>query len=202
MPIVVDHDERREFIADVVKKLIAERGMKYVTIRNVAREAGFKSTLISHYFEDKKAMLAFTLETIWKRAGARVSKAIEENKDLASCLDSLLPIGQSSLSDWQAWFGFWGMATYDPDLAAVRLRTVEATHETLKRMLKAAQNRNELPPDLDLEFHARRLQTVLNGIAAMVVIDPSSWPKNRQRSVFKTELELMNEMPHLNGASA
>ncbi|MDA0338566.1 MAG: TetR family transcriptional regulator [Proteobacteria bacterium] len=64
MPIVVDHDERRDFIAKVVKQVVAEHGMDAVTIRNVAREAGFKSALISHYFKDKQEMLIFTLESI------------------------------------------------------------------------------------------------------------------------------------------
>ena len=42
MPIVVDHDERRHYIARVVERVIAKQGMDAVTIRNVAREAGFR----------------------------------------------------------------------------------------------------------------------------------------------------------------
>ena len=208
MPIVVDHDERRHYIASVVERVIAKQGMDAVTIRNVAREAGFRSTLISHYFRDKKEMLTFTLDSIRTRAAVRVDREFEDQHDLAACLDTLLPTSDERLSDWQAWFGFWEKATFDPDLAAVRQAVIDATHDTLRRLLERARDRGDLPRELDCEFHARRLQVVFNGISAQVVMRPDRWPPAAQRSLVAVEIELMRKMPrppsgtHLPGPEA
>lgn len=195
MPIVVDHDERRHYIARVVERVIAKQGMDAVTIRNVAREAGFRSTLISHYFRDKKDMLTFTLDSIRSRAAARVDREFLEQHDLVTCLETLLPTSEEGLSDWQAWFGFWEKATFDPELAAVRLGVVEATHNTLKSLLERAVARGDLPGQIDREFHARRLQIVMNGLAAHVVMKPGDWPAEAQRALVNVEIEFMRKMP-------
>jgi AcrR family transcriptional regulator len=195
MPIVVDHDERRHYIARVVERVIAKQGMDAVTIRNVAREAGFRSTLISHYFKDKKDMLTFTLDSIRSRAAIRVDKEFLEKHDLATCLETLLATNEDELSDWQAWFGFWEKATFDPELSEVRLGVVEATHNTIKNLLERARDRGELPKALDAEFHARRLQIFMNGLAAHVVMKPSDWPAAIQRALVKVEIEFMRKMP-------
>ena len=195
MPIVVDHDERRHYIARVVERVIAKQGMDAVTIRNVAREAGFRSTLISHYFKDKKDMLTFTLDSIRSRAAARVDKEFLEQHDLATCLGTLLATNDDELSDWQAWFGFWEKATFDPELSAVRLGVVEATHDTIKRLLEMARGRGDLPKQLDCEFHARRLQIVMNGLAAQVVMRPADWPVEVQMALVNVEIEFMKKMP-------
>jgi AcrR family transcriptional regulator len=195
MPIVVDHDERRQYIARVVERVIAKQGMDAVTIRNVAREAGFRSTLISHYFRDKKDMLTFTLDAIRARAAARVDRELLEKHDLATCLDTLLPTTDERLSDWQAWFGFWEKATFDAELAAVRLGVVEATHNTIRHLLEGARDRGDLPRSLDCEFHARRLQIVMNGLAAHVVMKPEDWPAPAQLALVRVEIEFMKKMP-------
>ncbi len=195
MPIVVDHDERRHYIARVVERVIAKQGMDAVTIRNVAREAGFRSTLISHYFKDKKDMLTFTLDSIRSRAAIRVDREFLDEHDLAACLETLLATNEDELSDWQAWFGFWEKATFDPELSAVRLGVVEATHNTLKNLLERAKGRGELPKTVDCEFHARRLQIVMNGLAAHVVMNPSDWPAEAQRALVKVEIEFMKKIP-------
>jgi AcrR family transcriptional regulator len=195
MPIVVDHDERRHYIASVIERLIAKQGMDAVTIRNVAREAGFRSTLISHYFRDKREMLIFTLESIRDRAAARVDREFLEQHDLRTCIDTLLPTTDERLSDWQAWFGFWEKATFDEEFAGVRLAIVEATHETIKRLLERARNRGDLPRQLNCEFHARRLQIVMNGLATHVVMKPSAWPAESQRALVDVEIEFMKKVP-------
>lgn len=169
--------------------------MEAVTFRNVAREAGFKSAVVSHYFKDKKEMLIFSFETIWKGAADRVLKETSKGRDLATCLDSLLPACPERLLDWQAWLGFWSTATNDPDLAALRVAAVSQSDKTLIRALEGAKANGELPVDLDSSFHASRIQMVLIGIATMAVVEPKRWSPKAQRAMFRAELDLMKSMP-------
>ena len=195
MPLIVDHDERRNFIAKVVKRIVATEGMEAVTVRHVARRAGFKSAIISHYFKDKREMLNFTLESIRELAAERVKAGFEDHLDLAACFEHLLCIEPDSLLDWQVWFGFWGKTTFDSELVNIRKRIVQATQDYLERVLEGAKQRGGLPETLDCGMHARRLQMVFNGIAALVIINPNAWPPEAQRAVLGAELTLMKTMP-------
>jgi AcrR family transcriptional regulator len=174
---------------------VATEGMDAVTIRHVARQAGFKSAVISHYFKDKREMLNFTLESIRKMAAERVETGFQDHLDLGACFEHLLCTEADSLLDWQVWFGFWGKTTFDSELASIRERIVEATDDYLERVLEGAKQRGELPKTLDCGIHAQRLQMVFNGIAALVIINPKAWPPEAQRAVLGVELTLMKTMP-------
>lgn len=195
MPAIVDHDERRELIANVTKEIIAEAGMKGVTIRNVARRAGFSSTIISHYFHDKQHMLVYAYETVLKNADARVQKVIEQGGDMMSCLEVLLPINKANLMDWQAWFGFWGTVTADPDLLELRQAGLEKTQSRFRLILERAKEAGELPADLDVAFHASKLQMLFNGLASLVLMNPSDWPVKAQKEVLSWHLDLIKLKP-------
>lgn len=194
MPLIVDHDERRRLIAHIVKRMVAQSGMDAVTVRNVAREAGFSSTILAHYFRDKRDLLTFTYSTIRTRAIEMIEEAFRANADLLTCFEKLLPVNEDNLADWQAWFGFWGQATSDAALAAERSDGVEGTQNLFLMILERAQARGELPAHLDLPTHAYRLQMFINGLASFVVMQPGTWPPARQRALLAAEINLMRNM--------
>lgn len=202
MPAIVDHDERRDLIAQVTKEIIAEAGMKGVTIRNVARRAGFSSTIISHYFHDKQHMLVFAYESVLKNADARVQKVIEKGGDMMSCLEVLLPTNKANLMDWQAWFGFWGTVTADPDLLNLRQAGLEKTQSRFRMILDRAKEAGELPADLDLAFHASKLQMLFNGLASLVLMNPADWPVKAQKEVLSWHIDLIKLKPMTTSAAA
>jgi AcrR family transcriptional regulator len=191
MPAVVSHNERRDQIAEVVKRIIADSGMDSVTVRHVAREAGFSSTIVGHYFKDKRDLLAHTYRTLRTHGVELVDKAFGEEMTVLECFETLLPTNPSNLSDWQVWFGFWGKAISDPDLAAERLAAIEATNELFQRILKRGIERGELPKHLDVTEHAIRLQVFINGLASFVVTQPSAWPPEAQHAMLTTEIDMM-----------
>lgn len=195
MPAVVDHDERRKLIANVTKEIISEAGMAGVTIRNVARRAGFSSTIISHYFRDKQHMLVFAYESVLKNADARVRQVLKRGGDMLSCFDVLLPVGRSNLIDWQAWFGFWGTVTADPLLMEVRLAGLEQTQSLFRLILDRARDAGELPENVDTAFHASRLQMMFNGLSSLVIMNPPDWPVKAQREVLVWQIGLIKLMP-------
>jgi len=57
MPLIVDHDARRREVGAIAARLIATSGLEGVTVRDVARIAGFSTAVVSHYFDNKRALL-------------------------------------------------------------------------------------------------------------------------------------------------
>lgn len=191
MPLIVDHDARRRDIAIVVKRIVATHGMDAVTVRNVAREAGFSSTIVSHYFRDKRDLLSFTYGTIRTHAAEMIDEAFREGADLLTCFERLLPSHRENLADWQAWFAFWGKANADADLTAERNAATAGTRGLFERIIERAQTRGELPAHLDTKFHSERLQIFINGLASFVVMQPEVWTPEVQRALLASEIDLM-----------
>lgn len=195
MPLIVDHAERRAVIADVVKDMIAETGIESVTVRAVARRCGYSSTILSHYFRDKQHLLISAFESVLSEAPLRVHAAMDAGGSLIDCLEVLLPINKDNLRDWQAWFGFWGKVTHDPELAAQRLAGLERTQNLLGKTLRYAITRGELPADLDVPFHGNRIQIFLNGLVSMVIMKPDAWPAEAQRDALLWQIDMMRKHP-------
>ena len=59
MPKIINHDKRREEIANVVMELIAEKGIGKATVRGICLYGGFSTGVIAHYFSNQKELLTY-----------------------------------------------------------------------------------------------------------------------------------------------
>ncbi|MFA7440201.1 MAG: TetR/AcrR family transcriptional regulator [Sphingomonadaceae bacterium] len=187
------HEARRREIADIVCGLVADLGIEGVTIRDIAREAGYSTTIISHYFRNKKDLLVFTVKESRLRSQRRVEEAAAAGGNLQTCLEEFLPLDRLRLAEWRTWFGFWGSAKNDPDIAAERLTAQQESHHLIVNLLETERARGKLPKSLDCEYHATRLQAVINGLAGLVTMDPDAWSPRRLRSMVAWEVRMMRK---------
>jgi AcrR family transcriptional regulator len=61
MPKIVNHDERRDQIALVACRVVAENGFDQATIVRIAREAGYTTGMVAHYFDTKQDIIIAAL---------------------------------------------------------------------------------------------------------------------------------------------
>lgn len=72
MPKIVDHDQRRREIADVVLRLVATEGLSAATFRRVAAECGWSLGAVQHYFDSSRGLLEAGIGQIPTRREERV----------------------------------------------------------------------------------------------------------------------------------
>jgi len=113
MPLIVDHDARRREVGAIAARLIATSGLEGVTVRDVARIAGFSTAVVSHYFDNKRALLLFVYRMALMDSVARVQRRRDTGAGLQKCLEALLPLDRNRRDRWKIWFTFWGMAMED-----------------------------------------------------------------------------------------
>lgn len=141
MPKQVDHQQRREQIADAVCRLAARQGLDAVSLRHVAAEAGVSMGRVQHYFTTKDEMLRFTFQTIGARIERRMGAAVRDLGDtpspqafLRTMLREMLPLSEPAKSEAPVLAAFLARAVVAPELAdslatdAVRLREFVAAH--------------------------------------------------------------------------
>ncbi|WP_171169576.1 TetR/AcrR family transcriptional regulator [Streptomyces sp. I05A-00742] len=81
MPKQVDHRERRETIARALWRVVEQRGVAHLTLREVAREAGMSHGQLQHYFATRAEMLSFAMDFASEQASLRVSRGLQEFGD-------------------------------------------------------------------------------------------------------------------------
>jgi AcrR family transcriptional regulator len=84
MPKIVDHDERRERIVEIVAEMLATVGAEKTTIREIARQSGYSRGFIEHYFHDKEELISKTIRWINERSLQRVNEALDGKTGLAA----------------------------------------------------------------------------------------------------------------------
>ncbi|MDF2510078.1 MAG: putative transcriptional regulator, TetR family [Microbacterium sp.] len=103
MPKRVDHEERRQEIAQALWRVVDEQGWAQSTMRVVAQEAGVSLGQLQHYFASRREMLTFARQLAAENAGDRVARAIaalahesHPREVLEIALTELLPLHPDS----------------------------------------------------------------------------------------------------------
>ncbi|MBO0678817.1 TetR/AcrR family transcriptional regulator [Mycolicibacterium sp. S2-37] len=77
MPKQVDHRERRETIARALWRVVDQRGVLRLSLREVAAEAGMSHGQIQHYFASRQELLSFAMDFAAEQTGQRVARGLQ-----------------------------------------------------------------------------------------------------------------------------
>src|SRR5260370_2473730 len=122
MPRCVAHAARRRHIAATAAELVGTRGLEALTFRNVAEAAGSSTTVLTHYFTDKRDLLRSTFEAVAERSGARFDEAQRRGGGLRECLEALLPPDPGRQIELRLLPCYWGTAVSGPNMPRAEAR--------------------------------------------------------------------------------
>ena len=74
MPKIVDHAKRRDEIALVACRVVAAHGFDQASMVRIAREAGYTTGMLAHYFESKQDIIIAALRLILRRIDERLTR--------------------------------------------------------------------------------------------------------------------------------
>jgi AcrR family transcriptional regulator len=184
MPRIIDHDARRAALASLAADLIAQGGVEAATVRAIAAAGGFSTKVVSHYFQDKRALLLLT----YRFAADDSAVLAEAVADARAHLLSLLPISDRMVRNWKVWLAFWAFAISDPAFAAEQRRQVERARAAVAAALGRDPRFTGLSASAR-EAAARELVTTVIGVALQAAFDPGDWPPERQALALGDRLE-------------
>lgn len=187
MPAAVDHDEMREAIARIAADLIATHGLDAATIRQVAAKAGYSTTVVTHYFSNKRAMLLAAYRHAAESSQRRFDAlAANCSSDPLSRLEILLPIDEEGRRAWRVYLQFWPLADHDEELRAEqRWWSDNGTALIRNALLQASPEIN------DADCKATIALSVLLGVAIQATFDTDSWPAKRQSAIWQAHCRLL-----------
>jgi AcrR family transcriptional regulator len=189
MPRVVDHDERRAQLTEATAREIARVGLENVRLREIARDAGWTTGVVSHYFPDKRGLLLATFRSRSELARQRVAEAMAAGATaLDATIETVLPLNDEQRLTWQVWLAFWGAAVGDDVLTSEQQLRYESFRASLADAVRAEQRAGRMDAVVDPEHEARHLLTLLDGIAVQALFAPAVWPPEAQRALVEEHL--------------
>jgi len=179
-----DHNERRKLFAAAALAVIAREGLEGLTMREVAKEAGFTTGALTHYFQSKDEVLIAASE-----AGADVVRpemddaatGASARAALQDLLYTVLPTSPGMKAQWRFWMAFWERAAHSPQVQRVmRERYFEYTNR-VATVIRRSQEQGETARDIDADRVAREIIALIDGIGVQVMIGSRKFSNAVQR---------------------
>jgi AcrR family transcriptional regulator len=187
MPKKVNHSERRHEFLRAAYRVIKKHGFAGVTVRAVAKEAGFTTGALVHYVDSMDQLLVEASEY----AAGDVRTQMLEMEQLPDSLVSMrevlylaLPSDEDKRGNWNYWLGFWERSVHN---AAVRKVTHARYTEWLKRtarLIRRAKTAGDIAADVDVALASRACVTMIDGIATMTLRSGRPLSPKQQRDLI------------------
>ena len=196
MPKVVDHSERRLAFAEAAFRVISKRGLANVTVREIAREAGFTTGALVHYFKSKDQVLIQASEYSGIVVRARMQEHEATRTGIAALkhvLYEALPMTPQMRGTWNVWLGFWERATHNSEVRATTELRYKEWQNRIATLIKGAQAVGELSPRIDPIAAAQSIISLIDGIGVRVLLTGAQMSAKRQKELVDS---LVDNLPH------
>lgn len=191
-----DHNERREIFAAAALRVIMRAGVAGLTVREVAKEAGFTTGALTHYFTSKDQVLIEASEYSAKLMRPRMERMAKEPsaiEALRQVVFEAMPLTRRSRDLWRIWLGFWERSSYNGEVAKVMRARYQEWRGRIAVLIERAQREGEAPQAFDADLAAQELVALIDGIAVQVVLGTGRIPATRQREMVETWIESMRQ---------
>jgi TetR/AcrR family transcriptional repressor of bet genes len=193
MPKIVDHEQRRDEIALVACRVVAAHGFDQATIVRIAREAGYTTGMVAHYFDTKQEIVIAALRLILRRIEERLTRpAGDAQADLLTVLTEALPVDEQRFTECAFWTAFWGQVSADKKLKRINAWVHREYMRLFERCLAQGWSQWGQWSPAVREPVLRSLMTFINGLTASAVASQSDWPAAKQIEQLRLQLQLLH----------
>jgi TetR/AcrR family transcriptional repressor of bet genes len=194
MPKIVDHAQRRDEIALVACRVVAEHGFDQASMVRIAREAGYTTGMLAHYFDSKQDIIIAALRLILRRIEERLLRPVQGTAppDLLLLLTEALPVDAHRRIECAFWTTFWGQVSADKRLKRINAWVHREYMRLFERCLARCWPEWSQWPAATREHVLRSLVTFINGLTASAVANVGDWPAQEQIEQLRLQLALLH----------
>lgn len=194
MPKKIDHDARRKDIARAAIAVIGDLGIDNTRLVDFARAANATTGTITHYFEDKDAVLLAALDHVAQNI-LFMLRYPEKPDDIVALAELILPIDEDSMRDWRVWMSFFGRAVGDPALARINKAYYDEFRDGLAAIIRRQQAEGRLASHIAPDITADAIISVIDGFCIRATLEREEWPAERQKAQLEAMLRPLLPKP-------
>ncbi len=183
---------REAALTEALLRIVAERGLDQVSVREVAAEADVSIGTVQHYFPTKDAMLAGAFTEVVARIRGRLTSVelgpdIREN--LSAVFAQLLPLDAKRVAEARIQVAFAARAAHAPELAAIQRAVQRDVYAALAEAFTLA-SRGQLGAAQAL-LSAQVAMATVDGLALHAVSAPGLLPPRRLKAALELLLDAL-----------
>jgi AcrR family transcriptional regulator len=190
MSKIVNHQQRREEIADACLAVVSRAGLAGATTREIAKEAGVSHGIIAHYFNGKNDILRAALQRSYQQLAERIDanlNGLSGTQALRQAIYDALPVDEEGRIGEQIELSFWAYALGNDELAEERWRSYTEWRRALELLIRGAQAQEHLTsPEASLV--AETIICTLDGLGAQVALYPDRITAERMVAIMDATL--------------
>lgn len=155
-------------------------------MRAIAHELGSTTGVLTHYFRDKDALLAFVLEAIIASLElGRLDPSDPETRlgDVQAILARFLPTGSDAQMWWRVWLAFTVASLTDPNQSTRHRALYSVIRQMWVALLRNLQARGEIRADVDPAIEADCLLCLVDGVGVQALISPDTFTAAHQIAI-------------------
>lgn len=186
-----DHEKRRAAFAEAAFRILARSGLTGLTVRDVAREAGFTTGALVHYFPSKSDLFLAASEHAAIVVRPRMERDEAEHVGLQAVrhvIYDALPTTAQARDLWSVWLVFWDRAKTDPVIGRLARMRYSEWHGRLARLFARAQAAGEVDASLDPDLLAQTATVLVDGIAVQALRTKARLSPARQKALIDSWL--------------
>ncbi len=195
MPKIVDHDARREEIAQALWRVVRRDGMRAASVRTVAAEAGWSAGAVRYYFPDQDGLIAFAMDLVSRRVTERIT-AIEPSgtpiEIALRYLEEVIPLDIERRAEFDIWLSFTAQAQAESGASVLRdlLTPInQGLRELCERLIVSLSEAGVLRPNLALDVETERLHAIVDGLSLHAAVQPIASTPDRVREVLRAHFQ-------------
>ena len=159
---------RRREVIDAARRIIVQHGLQVATVRDIAREAGFTTGVVSHWFVDKRevvvAAFAAASDDWLSEVTSTLAATATPQESVLAFLLLATPDDASRRQEWRLWAEMWVYAARDPEFAATVVATDALWEAVIQQMIAAWQEAGLVRGDVDPAPAGTILARLIDGL--------------------------------------
>lgn len=180
---------RRDGLADVTARIVAEVGLAGLNMRDVAAAAGVTTGSVTHHFPARRDLLVFTFERSLEKVRRQNEADLSTSADwLRTRLTVGLPLDEDRMVHWRLLCALVLGVGSDRELAELQREAYRSYLREIETCLRDEMRDERLRESIDVATEARRLMAVMDGVAIQTLFDTSQWPPKRQLEILDAQL--------------
>ncbi|MDY6051331.1 MAG: TetR/AcrR family transcriptional regulator [Rothia sp. (in: high G+C Gram-positive bacteria)] len=194
MPKLIDHDERKKVISQAVWKLLTERGVSAITIRNVAAEAGISTGSLRHSFDSRVELVTYALELIGLENEASMRAVSVKGQDVLNTvkmMEHFVPLTPRSRAFSRITLGMIAELRSTPEVKKIAAASLQRIRTFFHDMLQHLDEAGQLKAETDIKVEANQLTMLCYGLTTKAIIGGKGSDPINLSYIFRSS---MNEL--------
>jgi AcrR family transcriptional regulator len=155
-------------VDEAARRVIIRKGLKSTTMRDISREGGFTTGVLTHYFPDKDALIVGVFSSAsdsWiRRVRAELGAAGGAEQQLRALVALAIPSDPEERREWRLWAEMWSYAGWNEEFADYIVETDALWEAELRDVIERAVTEGLLASGVDVAVQARVLARLVDGL--------------------------------------